>query len=110
MREYIIKFVQKTGKVLLFEVPQTARPLLKKYQIRRNFSNRNTFASIQNQSISETDSRKMQSKIFCKLSNFRKSTSKIQLSFISAINIGISTQYFASRTFTMVLYLISVVK
>jgi len=48
----------------------------------------------------------MQSKIFYKLRNLRKSTSKIQLSFISANNIGISTQYFANRTFTMILYLI----
>jgi len=49
--------------------------------------------------------RKVKSKIFCKPSNLRKSTPRMQL-FISAINIGNSTKYFASQTFTKVLYLI----
>ena len=54
-----------------------------------------TRAHLKSVSISETDPMKMQSKIFCKLSNLIKSTPRTQLSFISAI--GISTQYFASR-------------
>jgi len=55
--------------------------------------------------LSVIELRKVKSKIFCKPNNLRKSTPRMQLIFISAINIE-SSKYFASRTFTKVLYLI----
>jgi len=55
--------------------------------------------------LSVIELRKVKSKIFCKPNNLRKSTPRMQLIFISAINIE-SSKYFASWTFTKVLYLI----
>ena len=108
MRKYIIKFVQKIDSFLFRDSPnsasspQKASPNSMELQQPQYFLRERIWNQCQYQKLIRE---KLQSKIFCKLSNLRKSTPKVQLLFILAINIDISTQYFTTSR-TLVLYLI----